>query len=409
MRIEGSLRALLGSVALVAAIAGCVSAPSPRPSVELEGAIARTRARLLAEDPAWAAETEDFFGALVESAWRVAHAARYLDAPEFQPGRGIVGLPGLFNPDNRYTSALLDPNGAYRISGTRGTHALLSLQFLAGYPLVELSKGLDVIDLDAEGIAAGEEFDFWLGGDPAEAPDGRWRPLPENARAVLARQTFDDWTRETPSRLQIERLDPHGRLPDGPSHAALAADYLDQATALWADGYLAGLARLPENTMPPIRASGNEAGGLSGQQGVIMRYRLAPGEALLVTLRKSTARYQSIQLGNRWFATQNPVRFQSSLSLAQAHADADGMLRFVISDEDPGVHNWLATAGAARGYLMIRWQGLTQPLDPTRPPSARVVSLDALDAALPEDTRRVTPAERAEQLTARRALPALKD
>ncbi len=161
--------------------------------------------------------------------------------------------------------------------------------------------------------------------------------------------------------------------------------------------------------MPPIRASGNEAGGLSGQQGVIMRYRLAPGEALLVTLRKSTARYQSIQLGNRWFATQNPVRFQSSLSLAQAHADADGMLRFVISDEDPGVHNWLATAGAARGYLMIRWQGLTQPLDPTRPPSARVVSLDALDAALPEDTRRVTPAERAEQLTARRALPALKD
>ncbi len=178
MRIEGSLRALLGSVALVAAIAGCVSAPSPRPSVELEGAIARTRARLLAEDPAWAAETEDFFGALVESAWRVAHAARYLDAPEFQPGRGIVGLPGLFNPDNRYTSALLDPNGAYRISGTRGTHALLSLQFLAGYPLVELSKGLDVIDLDAEGIAAGEERPM---GDGAPCPRTRarsWRVRP---------------------------------------------------------------------------------------------------------------------------------------------------------------------------------------------------------------------------------------
>ena len=406
--------ALLAVLVFALATAGCARAPSSasgpgaRPAGALEAAIARTRGRLAEVDPSWSPETEDFFGALIESAWRVAHAARYLDAPRFQAGRGIVGLPGLFNPDNLYTSALLEPSGAYRIHGIRGSHAHLSLQFLAGYPLVELSKGLDVVDLDAEGIEPGESFALYFGGDPASAPEGRWRPLPANARAVLARQTFDEWTRESPSTLRIDRLDVASELPAGPSHTDLAAEYLDRTTALWSDGYLAGLSRLPVNVIPPVRASGDEAGGLSGQLGVIARYRLTEGEALVVRVRRSDARYQSIQLGNRWFATQNPIRFQSSLSLAQAHADADGILRFVISHEDPGVHNWLATAGAESGYLMIRWQGIETPLDPAEPPTAVVVDLADLASALPPDTRRVTPAEREEQLRLRRSLPALR-
>ncbi len=383
------------------------------PRTTFARALERARTRLYARDfadasPAARRDTEDFLSGLVESAWRVAHAARYLAFPDFTSSRGIVGLPGLFNPDNRYRSALLDPEGSYRIAGVRGTHATLSFQFLGDYPLVAISKDLLVIDLDARAVAPGEAFALRLGGAEASANGEPWWPMPPGARAVLARETFADWANETASTMHIERLDGGHAAPDGPSQIDLAADYLDRATTLWADHYLAGLEQLPENVIPPIRPSGGEAGGLRGQQGAIARYRLEPDEALVVSLRASDAAYQSIQLGNAWFATQNPVRHQASLNRSQARVDEDGMLRFVISHRDPGVANWLDTAGAEQGYLMIRWQGIRTPLGEADQPLAERVRLDALEAVLPATTQRSTPEARAAQLAGRARLPALR-
>ena len=38
------------------------------------------------------------------------------------------------------------------------------------------------------------------------------------------------------------------------------------------------------------------------------------------------------------------------------------MLRFVISERDPGVANWLEFTGRRRGYVQVRWQRLTRDL-----------------------------------------------
>jgi hypothetical protein len=222
----------------------------------LAAVLARTRVRLHAQAISSSSEatrrsTDDFFSALIESAWRVAHAARYLEAPSFSAGKGIVGLPGLFNPDNRYSSALLEPQGSYRIWGTRGSHSRFSLQFLDTYPLVGLSKGLMVINLDELGIEPGEDFDLLLGGEASDDSRDLWWPLPETVQAVLARQTFNDWAKETASVIRIARLDGSRDLPRGPTHADLAADYLERITDLWSDHHLAELGRLPENVMPP--------------------------------------------------------------------------------------------------------------------------------------------------------------
>jgi len=74
------------------------------------------------------------------------------------------------------------------------------------------------------------------------------------------------------------------------------------------------------------------------------------------------------------------------------------MFRGVISHRDPGVANWLDTAGHERGTLAARF------LRAERAPSPRMrrVPFEKLADALPPGTPRITPDERAERLARRR-------
>ena len=345
------------------------------------------------------AATQRYIAGLVAASLDVFEQSRHLDAPWFGRSAGLDGRPGLFNPDNIYRSALLSGEGIYRISGTRGSHALFTLQILDAYPVVALGKNLVVIDLDALGIRAGEDFSITLGGARAE---GHWFALPVSARAVLARQTFNDWSAETPSTLRIERLDTGASPVDAGMPGASAADYLAAASRLWNSGLYA---RVPVNVFPPPRPSDTGAGGLGGQQSVMARFRLDAGTALVVTVRRSAARYQGIQVGDPWFVTPNAIDHTASFSAAQAAADDDGYLRFVISDTDPGVANWLDPGDTREGFVFLRWQGLPAPLAAADAPRVEVVPLKELRAHLPAGTQWVNAAGRAAQKASRRTVP----
>ncbi|HNC70102.1 MAG TPA: hypothetical protein PKZ77_06420 [Pseudomonadales bacterium] len=339
---------------------------------------------------------------LLVAALEVFEQSRHLDKPYFRRGDGIDGRPGLYNPDNIYSSALLSDHGQYRVRGRRGSHAILTLQVLDAYPMVALGRNLAVIDLDAMGIQPGESFELLLGG---ARRSGRWIPLPSGSRALLVRQTFSDWQRETPTVLAIERLDRDAPPVDSGVPGNTATDYLRAVDRTWNADYLPMLQRLPENRLPPPRQSDVGAGGLGGQQSVSARYRLGPDRALLITVKKSAARYQGIQLGDPWFVTPNYVDHQVSLTSAQAVADADGHFRFVISLRDPGVANWLDPVGFAEGYLFMRWQGLERALMDDEAPVAENVDLADLWIHLPAGTHRVTPEARREQLLHRQWAP----
>jgi hypothetical protein len=351
--------------------------------------------------PIAAHNTERYFAGLVSASWALADQAMMLDTPVFSHANTIEGRPGLFNPDNRYLNALLEPGGSYRISGRRGTHADLTLQVLDGLPLAELGKNLLVIRPDQAGVKAGDEFEIYLGG---KRRHGLWWPLPDRAKAMLVRESFGDW-RESFSELFIERLDvPAARQPLQP--ARLAADYLRRSTDLWIDDYLKKIQRLaPLNS---LGAPAPSREGLEGQMSVMARYSLAPGEGLLITVRKSGAGYQAIQLGDPWFVTPNFVRHQVSLTSRQARVDSDGLIRFVVALEDPGIPNWLDAAGNPQGYIFMRWQRLAQPLTAADAPVARIVKLKDLRELLPAETPQVSSAERAQQLAGRRWAPAYR-
>ena len=79
--------------------------------------------------------------------------------------------------------------------------------------------------------------------------------------------------------------------------------------------------------------------------------------------------------------------------------DGDGVFRAVIAHRDPGVANWIDTAGHTEGPMILRCVRTESAPVPT----TRVVRFDELDAVLPPGTERVTPEQRALTIANRRA------
>ena len=127
-------------------------------------------------------------------------------------------------------------------------------------------------------------------------------------------------------------------------------------------------------------------------------YRLADGEALVVECDAPDARYWSFQLCDTWFRSLDYAKRQSSLNGSQVRRDADGRVRVVVAQRDPGVANWLDTAGLSEGVFQYRCVWTHAPVQPT----ATRVPLDRLHQVLPASTPRVTPSERRAAIAVRR-------
>lgn len=144
----------------------------------------------------------------------------------------------------------------------------------------------------------------------------------------------------------------------------------------------------------------SQLGGLAGQFYYEGAYELRDDEALIVEATvPQRCVYRSMLLTNDLYETTDWYNNHSSFNDAQATPDNDGVLRIVVSAEDPGVANWLDTAGYASGVIQGRWfQCDSQPV-----PSIRKVALTDVRRSLPPDTKTMTPAERERVVRERRA------
>src|SRR5580693_3887408 len=158
----------------------------------------------------------------------------------------------------------------------------------------------------------------------------------------------------------------------------------------------------PVNTMTPPRPT---PGGLATQFSSAGHYDLEDDQAMIVTVPaagRDVAPYQGIQLGSRWYVSLDYINHQTSLTAGQARIDPDGRMRFVISEQDPGLANWLERTGHRRGYVQIRWQRLTRDLTAQDGPDVAVVPLADLPGVLPYD-QKVSPEDWRARIAARQA------
>ncbi|MCA9504370.1 MAG: hypothetical protein H6748_21715 [Spirochaetaceae bacterium] len=306
---------------------------------------------------------------------------------------------GMDSADAKYSTVRLDPRGTYRLYGELGSAHHVALQLVSNAEGYAAFDSLALTELRDRGET---ELDVRVSAARPEGWTGAWLPIDPRARELLIREYFYDWDAETPSTFLVERL-------DDPAKAAR----LDAATI---ERQLEAIASTFEATVPKWlpaslddrqhRVNQLRPPATSAREGIRENaygsgwFRLRPGEALLIELDEPDAHLWSFELGDFWWQSIDYVNHTSSLNGFQAHRSADGRYRLVLSLEDPGVPNWLDPAGHDEGVIIYRYQlaGGATPV-----PTTRLVRLSELASWLPEETPRVTPAARREEIRKRRA------
>jgi len=329
-----------------------------------------------------------------------------LDRPCFVRDMESFRSWGLPTPNHHYYSAEIDGEGEYRILCQRGNTVDYCFELLSGLAGDDGVVGDRTGALESSNLEIGPDgrFELYLGGAHRAS---NWMKSSPNARVIFVRQTVSDWAVEQPTPMLIERID----RPPGPflrpSAAEVDALYRRAARGLvnqvkWLQAFALNWSKvLPLNELIPPAVGPADAGFFPGQFNTRCRWEIDEDEGLLVSFKPPSALYQSLDLAHPlWFNSIYPRDVASSLTAAQSSLSTDGAYRYVISAADPGVPNWLDTAGLTRGFLFIRWQRVTGA--PPETPSVQRVKLAALRDYLPADQPLVTAEARAKAARSRR-------
>jgi hypothetical protein len=360
------------------------------------------------------AEGYDYLAGNIRASLQLAWAYQR-DFPYFIASTGPYTKMGLDNPDTLYFHSYLRDDAEYVVTGCRGTTADLSFQVLNGdYSPAEVPDSLTAFDDRELDVAADGTFELRLG--PAKQNAGRgYVTLGPGSTMLLVREVYSDWDAERRGTISIRRADRAGCAPPVAELATMEKRYRVAGKILLSRlrTFLAFpqwfYLNLPVNTLTEPRPT---PGGLATQFSSVGHYDLGDDQAMIVTVPAAgagTAPYQGIQLGSMWYISLDYINHQTSLTGGQARIDPDGLMRFVISERDPGVANWLECTGHRRGYVQIRWQRLARDLGPADGPAADVVRFDDLAGLLPHyQQARITPKEYAERIAARQAAVAAR-
>lgn len=330
------------------------------------------------------------------------------DHPVFLPQIGQVLNVGQPNADTVYRTARVRPEGVYRLRGVRGSLRLFNVSQSPpspgepgfkpeGAPRPRHEFGELKVD-------AADRFDVILSAERPKGYAGDWWKLEPTTTKLLVRMVSADWEGERDPTLTIERIDiPASRARPSPAELERRLRRLPGAVNFIGLLFVDHVAKLrQEGYVNKLKVFGltQTSGLLTGQSYYEGAYELADDEALIVeTPVPAKCGYRSLILTNDLYETTDWYNNHSSLNDAQAPVDKDGVLRIVVSAKDPGVPNWLDTAGHPTGLIQGRWADC----DATPTPTVRKLKLAEVRQALPADTPAITPEQRDRILRDRRA------
>lgn len=307
---------------------------------------------------------------------------------------------GIDNPDSIYRVIPISGDERYEIRGRVGEHRMtenyLTLWddsmgtegLLNGHDLVTESDGSFVVTVDS---------------DPAGSRPNHVQSTPA-AHEFYIRDVMLDWALDDPNHYEIVRLG------GAPSRGPLTEDEQAERTAAYmakfadfSHGLGKGMMMGRPNRFH-LAHSADTGGALRNQVYVGGHFQLADDEAYVIDVNDGGAKYFTVPISNVWGTTMDIVDRTGSLNKAQSVANRDGTFTYVLSNADPGVHNWVDPCGLTDGILTLRMAEFPgqRPNDGLAA-SGQVVKLADLDSVLPADTCEVSADERATQLADRAA------
>ncbi|WP_422342733.1 DUF1214 domain-containing protein [Parasphingorhabdus sp.] len=354
------------------------------------------------QDPLMTVNAERLFFQTLASGWFTAFADP--DFPDFVPAvnthLNCIGT----NPDFVYGTASIDGNGSYLVTGERGDALFVLMDVNAGGlgVMEELGPSLQTVDFDNLALDKDGQFSLLLSADKPEDWEGDWQQLDPSVCSLTIRQASYDWGKGCEARIAIERID----------KAHKPRRWSSEEIELRLNALASYPTRLSGMAMNFIKAQREKElwnalehddwagkGGVQGQHYYQGLFRLEPGKVLLLeTELPNSVRYWNVQLSDMLWNSIDWMNRQSSLNGGQAHIDKDGKFRAVISQDDPGVPNWLDAADNSEGAVMLRWTEASSGPEP----QLRLVDMNKLERHLPRDTPVIQPGKREMQLRERR-------
>ncbi len=306
------------------------------------------------------------------------------------------------NPDTLYQTTPIRGDLTYRVSGNRGTCHSVVFATQHGSPRdidrVDAVKDSNVFDTKDLEVGPNGELEIIFSQERPAGYTGNWAKITPITDTLMVRYVSLDWENERDPQLSIECLDPvppkrrltPEEIVERIRKMAQVPSRMDRLFFKMQDDLKqrVGVNNFDVFVMP----------GVDFQAYWPAAFEFSPGEALIVETELPEVRpYWNLQLNDPYF---NAIDYVYRLSCTNAHyakVSSDGKFRAVVALEDPGVPNWLDTAGFTEGTLWGRWYDCSS----TPHPTLKRVPFDKIRDHLPVDTPVVTPEERAEELRAR--------
>lgn len=325
------------------------------------------------------------------------------------PGSGVAGD----DPDHIYRGAVLDGGLRYEVDGKISAHAPAQFSF----ELTRGTPGHPVLKAQTPGHGdMGGQLGLLTNRDIQVKPDGTFQITIDSDAAdgspnhlhsetgplsLTIRDVLSDW-QQRPNQLNIRLLGPASvspQLNEAQIRRVVLAD-LPEYVKFWStfkNKWLGGNLQANQIVTPFPRDGG--WGYLAAG-----RYNLTADRVLLITTERRGADYTGVQITDPWMIAPDARSHPTSVNTAQAKPNADGSVTYAIAARDPGLANWVDTAGLHQGYVLLRWQRFPPNAKPEGLlRSVRVVSFADLQADEFKALPRSDPAQRHEQL-AQRAL-----
>jgi len=291
------------------------------------------------------------------------------------------------NPDTLYEWVPLDGRLRYRVRGKRGGEIYLAFCVYERSDDGATSIGANLSDADLHFEADGS-FELVLSAErPAAVPN--WVALTARRHAMIARQYFRDGVGAA-ARLEIEAV------PAAPAPAPLEEAELSKRLAAVgrfvretaelsaALSVFSALNPVTEEDHEALRVVGGEVQGERASARELAAsidprivaghlptpdiqyagawWALGPDEAVVLEGTPPVCRYWSVQIFNRWLESPDYRHHRVALNDSKIALEEDGSFRVVLAARDPGVRNWLDTAGHASGQIVVRALLAKEPL-----------------------------------------------
>ena len=331
--------------------------------------------------------------------WLIEYSSAMLEQYLHADGRHPVVMP-MVTPFRRFQGDLslarhnyvaeLDPACTYRLRCVPGTAAFHSVTVHGGeHDGAQADRIVGKLSSDELTFDGDGSFEIILSG---QRHDGNWIALGDETGSLITREFFDDApAARREARWHIENL------------SAVAATRIDDARI--AAGLQSALnnvrlacERYPRPIGQPVFGTGNvnefaafhqftptDVTGWGNLDAIhtTMPYALAPDEAIVIDGGHPVdCAWWGITQNNRYlasFGSGEPV----GIAGRQVAIDRAGTWTVVLSPVDPGLPNWLSTAGHLHGVVRIRW--LVARAMPAQP---RTTVVNVGDLAKPRLTRR---------------------